>query len=131
MLPPSYRTAAGLNEIYDDPYRNLVAMMIYWAKEEAELDIEKQTWPHHIRIMGAQKREALAFIFSKDLEFWIRVARLPFDAGALRDKLRPELAKMPRVEELIQLNYPKNVGKRKKDENKKELTELEPSGLVK
>ena len=130
MKVPRDPSSYGFNEMFNCPQRNLAAAVIYNAVIEAEADIESLKWPHHIRIQGCYKREALAFIFSEGLDLWIRAARLPISARALRDKLKPELLKMPRVEELIILNSCETVG-RKIIRTKEDFTELEGVDLVK
>lgn len=131
MEVPREPNSYGFNELFEEPERNLVAALIYTAVADAEADIESQKWPHHIRIMGCYKRQALAFIFSEDLKIWIQSAHLPIDPKALREKLLPELEKMPRVEELILLNSEKTAGRPRKDKNKLIITEIEGGGLVK
>lgn len=111
-----------------DPYIRLCAAVIFRAildchlEPEAPCNCSKAQYHYeHQKEDASDKRSAIDFIMSNNLEFWIDISGLNIDPGAVRDALKNEIPKRDYMTEIINKNIQFN--KPKKERGKLRLKE--------
>jgi len=105
-----------VNNLYADPYQNIVAAMVYNAVLEARLKYE---YCYHKKKAVRVKKDALEFIFSWEFEYWVELAKINISPETIRQSLRKELSKYPEMKEILtdpKYNSPNRLARIRKND---------------
>lgn len=112
------RDYSDLNGYYPkDPFRSMVFYMIIQAKHEAVLDLGNIKTAYILRERAAVKREAIKFLHSEQLNYWLDLACIHVDPRIIRESI-PGLGMVEELNKIIDQNLKKQEYSSSSNKNK-------------